>query len=130
MGKVRLLKLSGASLCCLSLVLLSACDKSDKGGETAKAEVKAVKVELSPQLKEGESIWMQNCKVCHEPGLAHAPKIKDKNEWEKRLAKGMDKLITNALEGINEMPPRGANASLNDTQVSLAVKYMVEVSQQ
>lgn len=129
MGKVRLLRISGALLSCLCLFALSACDKSGDSGVTAKTEVKEVKVELSPELKEGEAIWVQNCKLCHEPGLAHAPKIKDKKEWEKRLAKGMDQLITNAIEGYNEMPPRGANASLTDSQVILAVKYMAEISQ-
>jgi cytochrome c5 len=83
---------------------------------------------LSEEQKSGKSIWEANCKLCHEPGLAHAPKIGDQTAWSKRLSKGFDTLVSHAIEGYNEMPERGANPSLSDADVRNAVDYMLVMS--
>lgn len=84
---------------------------------------------FAAQSHPGEPVWLENCKVCHEVGLAGAPKFGDVKAWEKRLLRGSDSLYTHALEGWGDMPAKGGNPNLNDQQVKDAVDYMVENSQ-
>ena len=108
----------------ISLLVLSACDASNSNQKQA---TKAIKLTQAQQL--GETVWVENCKLCHQPGLAHAPKIGDVAEWDKREKKGFDTLVKHAIEGFNEMPARGAKPNLSDHQVRDAVDYMVAMSQ-
>lgn len=109
------------------LLFLSLVGCSEQATEE-ESEVKKKEVVLTPELEKGKEIWVANCKLCHEPGLAHAPKIGHPEEWEKRIAKGTDVLISHALNGFNEMPARGANPELSDEEVASAVRYMVAMS--
>ena len=77
----------------------------------------------------GQATWEANCKVCHQVGLAGAPKFGDRNAWKKRIARGKDSLYTHALEGWGDMPARGGNPALSDGEVKQAVDYMVSHSQ-
>lgn len=108
---------------CLALV---GCGEQPK---EEKEEAEKKQVVLTPELIKGKEVWLANCKLCHEPGLAHAPKIGHPEEWEKRIAKGMEVLVSHALNGFNEMPARGANPDLSDEEVASAVSYMVAMSQ-
>lgn len=78
---------------------------------------------------EGQLIWKANCAVCHQQGLGGAPMIGNKVQWKKRVTQGLPTLIEHALYGYSgdtgEMPARGGNKALTDTQVELAVTYMV-----
>ena len=47
------------------------------------------------------------CGVCHNAGVAGAPKIGDKAAWEPRLAKGIDVLVGSVTNGKGAMPPKG-----------------------
>jgi len=76
-------------------------------------------------LAKGEAIYTATCLACHSAGVLGAPKIGEKALWEPRIAKGMEVLYTNSINGINMMPPRGGNASLKDDEVKAAVDYMV-----
>jgi len=63
-------------------------------------------------------------------GVAGAPAVNDPAAWQQRLAKGKETLYRNAISGIaNEsgwtMPPRGGVDRLPDTDVQLAVDYML-----
>ena len=102
---------------CISII---SCDENKNERTVTK--------DIPKDLMLGKTTWEANCKLCHEPGLAHAPKVGDIKEWQKRLKKGEAQLVRNAIEGFNEMPPRGANESLSDKEVTQAVKYMIFVS--
>lgn len=87
----------------------------------------------SDDLKSGKLVWIENCKTCHLIGKQHAPRIGDFEEWSTRLAKSEETLIKNAIEGYvspagYEMPARGGNDELSDTEVQFAVSYMLENS--
>lgn len=81
----------------------------------------------------GQSTYDQYCSICHASGLAGAPKLGDAPNWEPRIAKGIDTLVANAINGVTStagtMPPKGGFAQLTDQEVSTAVQYMVEASQ-
>ena len=68
--------------------------------------------------------------VCHNQGVAGAPKIGNKKAWAPRIAQGLDTLVSHALNGYSsspdtQMPARGGNESLSDAEVRMAVEYMV-----
>lgn len=82
--------------------------------------------------QQGEKVYKQVCATCHDQGLAGAPKVGDKGAWQPRIAKGMETLVKNSIQGFQGnqgvMPPRGGVQSLSDQDVSAAVTYMVERS--
>lgn len=75
------------------------------------------------QAGEGQTIFDQNCAVCHN---RIAPKIGDKGAWAPRIKKGTDALVTSALKGKGMMKPQGGK--LTPAQVRAAVEYIVERS--
>ncbi|MDJ0740007.1 MAG: c-type cytochrome [Gammaproteobacteria bacterium] len=83
-----------------------------------------------PALQQGRSTWMQTCRNCHLLGVAGAPAIDDQAAWAARVARGIDRLESNAISGIKRddawtMPPRGGNAALSDDEVRRAVRFML-----
>lgn len=82
----------------------------------------------SSDLVKGEQVYTATCLACHGAGVLGAPKFGDKAAWAPRVAKGIDTLHTNALNGLNMMPPKGGNAGLSDGDLKSAVDYMVSKS--
>ena len=76
-------------------------------------------------LAQGEKIYTTACVACHGAGVLNAPKFGDKALWEPRIAKGMQTLYTNSINGIAMMPARGGNAAFKDDEMKAAVDYMV-----
>src|SRR5690606_3852121 len=74
---------------------------------------------------EGKQVYDTTCALCHNPGLAGAPKFGDKAAWAPRIEQGMDTMVELAIKGIRAMPPRGGNPKLSDAQVRAAVEHMV-----
>ena len=69
-----------------------------------------------------------SCSACHASGAAGAPITGEAGAWSGRIAKGVDTLYLNAINGINAMPAKGGNASLSDENVKAAVDYMLNQS--
>jgi cytochrome c oxidase subunit 2 len=65
------------------------------------------------------------CAVCHNAGVAGAPKLGDKAAWGPRLKQGKDTLYASALKGKGAMPPKGGNMALGDDAVKAAVDHMI-----
>ena len=78
--------------------------------------------------KEPSDIYQGSCSACHGAGVLGAPKVGDAAAWNERLAKGIDTLTTNAISGINAMPPRGTCASCSDDDIKATVQYMIDNS--
>ena len=78
----------------------------------------------------GASVYEQNCMVCHDAGIAGAPKLGEMDAWKERLPKGVDAMVTLVIDGVQgysgAMPPRGGNPQLSDDQIREAVQYMVD----
>ena len=79
--------------------------------------------------KSGDEIYNSSCAACHATGAAGAPKLGDTAAWAPRIAQGMDALVSNAINGLNAMPPKGLCMTCSDADLKAAVEYMVSQSQ-
>ena len=73
----------------------------------------------------GKATYDATCSVCHNAGVAGAPKAGDKAAWAARLKAGKDALYASALKGKGAMPAKGGNTSLSDDAVKAAVDHLV-----
>ena len=121
------------------LVLLVACEEREPiqtvrtAENAATSEIAGGKESdllLSTNVQEGRRIYRQACATCHREGIAGAPKMGDKEAWQPSIAKGMEELVRNSIDGFQGnrgvMPPKGGAKSLTDEEVAAAVVYMVE----
>ena len=92
-------------------------------GEVVVATPGAPKVE-----KSGKEVVDAVCAACHVTGVLNAPKLGDKTAWAKLVKEGLDTLLPDAIKGIRQMPPRGGNPDLTDTEVARAIVYMANQS--
>ena len=104
--------------------------RSGEEGAAALADAEAAAVAAIPAPSEdvvvdGESVYGSLCKTCHEAGVAGAP-IAGSGDMAARLEeKGLDTMVSNAINGLNAMPPRGGNPTLTDEQIRAAVEFML-----
>jgi cytochrome c5 len=80
--------------------------------------------------RSGDAVYNASCLACHSAGVAGAPKTGDSAAWAERAAKGMDTLLSNAINGINAMPPKGTCAACSDDEIKAAIEYMLSESGQ
>lgn len=77
----------------------------------------------------GQDTYNKACMMCHGAGVAGAPKIGDKADWQPRIAQGNATLYEHAIKGYTGkkgmMPPKGGNTALTDADVKAAVDFMV-----
>jgi cytochrome c5 len=85
------------------------------------------------QLTDGfdaEATYMMSCFACHSTGAAGAPKVGAGNAdaWTSRMEKGMEAVVTNAVNGVNSMPAKGLCFTCTDADIAALVEYMVSSS--
>lgn len=75
---------------------------------------------------EGRAIYTSICSACHAPEIVmvSSPKAGDTVEWNKRLAKGLEAVTDNAVNGFGAMPPKGGASELSREQIRQAIQYM------
>lgn len=105
----------------IAKVNVAGASAPQKGGE-----------EQAGAAKSGKDVVAAACNVCHGAGVAGAPKIGDKADWQARFDQGMDTLVNHAINGFTGskgmMPAKGGNTSLSDEEVKAAVISMLEDS--
>ena len=74
----------------------------------------------------GEQVYQQVCAACHTAGVLNAPKPGDAAAWEPRLAKGMEAIYANAINGIGAMPAKGGRVDMSDDAIKAAVDYLLQ----
>ncbi len=83
-------------------------------------------IENDPQA--GKKIYDQFCSTCHarDPNIdVGAPRIGVARDWKPRMQKGLDGLLTVAIVGLNQMPPRGGCFECSNAQLKAAIIYML-----
>ena len=92
------------------------------------AKLEAVDANAPKAEKSGQEVYDSVCSACHGSGALGAPKYQNKGDWGPRIGKGLDALTTHALEGFKQMPARGGNPDLSDTEVKRAIVYMANAA--
>lgn len=72
----------------------------------------------------GKDLYESKCSVCHNAGVAGAPKLDDAAAWQPRLAQGQDVLYQSVINGKGAMPPRATANDATDAELKAAVDYM------
>ena len=90
------------------------------------ASASGVEVVSTGTPRSGEAIFNQFCTACHTTGLLGAPKKGDFADWKtkEKEAGGFDKLLSNAINGIKSMPPKGTCMNCSDEELGSAIEYM------
>jgi len=83
-------------------------------------------VALVGAARSAESIYTTGCAACHDGGVAGAPMMGNKSQWEARQAKGYETLVNNSYNGINGMPAKGLCADCTKEEIGLTVQYMLD----
>lgn len=117
------------------VALLAACGKSEapKTEAPAPAPVAAAPAPVAAaDGGKGADVFKKTCAMCHQTGVAGAPKLGDKADWGPRIAQGKETLYKHAIEGFTGskgmMPARGGGTSLTDDEVKAAVDFMADQS--
>ncbi len=79
----------------------------------------------------GQEIYTDICSICHEDGVAGAPKFGDKDAWKPRIAKGKKALYKSTMTGVNVMPAHtDFERHPSDSEIKKAVDYMIRHSKE
>ena len=70
--------------------------------------------------------YNKTCAVCHASGAAGAPKTGVVADWEPRMAKGMDVMVTSVDKGLNAMPPKGMCFDCSADDYKALIEYMAK----
>ncbi|MCP5163186.1 MAG: cytochrome c5 family protein [Hahellaceae bacterium] len=73
----------------------------------------------------GEAIFTGTCKVCHAQGINGAPIAGNAKMWAPRAAQGKATLLQHAIQGFGMMPAKGGNDTLQESDLSAAIDYML-----
>ena len=77
--------------------------------------------------EEGRATYAAVCSACHAPEnvMVDSPKAGDTAEWDRRLRKGMEAVIDNAVAGLGAMPPKGGRGDLSRDKIRWAIEFMM-----
>ena len=98
-----------------------------QGEECGNAAPAAAETASGP--RSGDEVYNAACTACHSTGAAGAPVVGNADAWAPRIEKGMDTLISHAINGFNAMPAKGGCGSCSDEEIQAAVEHMVAQSE-
>lgn len=75
-----------------------------------------------------KDIYEHNCKMCHQTGVAGAPKLGNKGDWQPRIDQGLDVLLKAAWGGIRAMPPKGNCLQCNEDDIKKTIQFMIDAA--
>ena len=77
-----------------------------------------------------EQTYMQSCFACHSSGAGGAPLLDATGDWDTRMEKGMEAVMSNVINGVNAMPAKGLCFNCTNEDLQALVEYMYSTSQQ
>lgn len=72
-----------------------------------------------------KKIYDTYCTICHQTGIAGAPKFHNKADWAPRTGVGIDALVQSAIKGKGGMPPKGTCMQCSEEALKGAIEYML-----
>jgi cytochrome c5 len=111
-----------------SRVVETGSTEAQAEAEAHQQAVTAPQVASAAAAMSGADVYNSGCNACHAAGVLNAPKLGDKEAWEPRYEKGLDQLVQHALNGFNQMPAKGGNTALSETNIHDSVVYMLTES--
>lgn len=73
--------------------------------------------------------YQLTCFACHSTGAAGAPVTGNAEAWNERLAKGMDVVLTNSVNGLGAMPAKGMCMTCSEDNLRALIEYMAAAAQ-
>jgi cytochrome c5 len=103
---------------------------SSAAGSSASTAAPAMAQAASAEFS-ASATYEQYCAMCHNTGMANAPRRDDAAHWTARVAEvGLATITNNAITGINAMPARGMCATCTDEQIGELVEYLAGITAQ
>jgi len=102
------------------LLLLQGCGEGPAGPPPAEAQSR----ELQPSDAAVAAIYRRSCASCHTVAATGAPLTGDRAAWAPRMAKGMDTLVDNVVNGFGGMPPFGLCMDCDAAQFEALIRSM------
>jgi cytochrome c5 len=73
--------------------------------------------------------YQMSCFACHSSGAAGAPILGDADAWSERMAKGIDTVLANSINGVGAMPAKGMCMTCTEDDMRTLIDYMVSGGQ-
>jgi cytochrome c5 len=113
----------------LSSQLAIGVGHNEKSGSPVLAETGLNKklvssVSMPKRVEDIGSKWARTCALCHATGVGGAPRPGMLADWQPRLEKGKEVLLTHTIEGFNDMPPLGYCMSCDRDDFSSLIDFM------
>lgn len=93
--------------------------------EGGTAKPKSVSPAQPLTAKDIEARYKTSCAVCHDAGVAGAPKFRNTQDWSSRITVGVDALLQSAIKGKGAMPPKGTCMQCSDEELRQVIEYML-----
>lgn len=95
-----------------------------EGGDDVAAAVEKPEVKV---VRSAQEIYQQHCSLCHEAGVAGAPKFRNEADWAIRFNQGktLNNFLMSVKQGLNAMPPMGTCQNCSDEEFKQAIEYML-----
>lgn len=74
----------------------------------------------------GKTIFNNKCILCHNNGIAGAPRLGNMPDWAPRIKKKFSLLLKHATMGFQAMPPKGACLECSISDLEAAIHYMLD----
>jgi cytochrome c5 len=94
------------------------------GAGSSDTAMEAASRTLRPADSGLADIYDRSCRSCHTVAATGAPLTGDRAAWEQRMAKGMDTLVDNVVNGYGGMPPYGLCMDCDAGQFEALVDFM------
>ena len=102
------------------MIILQGCGEGPAAPVAAQAHSRT----LQPQDEALAAIYQRSCASCHTVAATGAPLTGDRAAWEPRMAKGMDTLVDNVVNGFGGMPPFGLCMDCDVAQFEALINFM------
>lgn len=110
-----------------NLVLRIQDDLSKTANEPLSTARDLPKIDASKTIPGQVNYENSGCSACHANAAIGAPVVGNKDAWAKVTEKGLEKVYSNGINGINAMPPKGG-ADISDETFKEIVDYMINSS--